>query len=396
MERRWIVAFLLVVLANTGQAAHAADKTGVSKDSIKIGMFGAITSANGVFAKGLYGAAAIYKDVNAKGGINGRKLELVIEDDACDPDKTIAVVNKLVDQDKVFMLHGGWCSSAVMKARPDIVKRAKVPYMNLASASAAISTPVARNIFQPAPTSKTIGETLVNFALTKPGAKKIALVTQPDEGPNSKIREALAKLKALGIQPVENITLEKGATDTTAQVKLLKSKAPDVILVSLYPGEISALLRDSYKEGLKTTFVSTESSSFEDTDKRVGIPEAMKDVYFFYPFTDLLTSPKLSKYSKIVTKHYPREVLDMIAFQGMTGALAVVETLKRLGKNVTRERFIAELEKLSNFDGGIQPPLTFSPTQHAGAQSGNMLTKKGMRLVVVSKYQPLAPGKETQ
>lgn len=395
MRRRWIIAFLLVMLASAGQDAYAADKTGVTKDSIKIGMFGAITSANGVFAKGLYGAAAIYKDVNAKGGINGRKLELVIEDDACDPDKTIALVNKLVDQDKVFMLHGGWCSSAVMKARPDIVKRSNVPYMNLASASAAISTPLARNIFQPAPTSTAIGETLVKFALTKPGAKKIALVTQPDEGPNSKIREALAKLKAMGIEPVEIITLEKGATDTTAQVKLLKSKAPDVVLVSLYPGEISALLRDSYKEGFKTTFVSTESSSFEDTDKRVGIPEAMKDVYFFYPFTDLLTSPKLSKYSKIVTKHYPREVLDMIAFQGMTGALAVVETLKRLGKNVTRERFIAELEKLSNFDGGIQPPLTFSPTQHAGAESGNMLTKKGMRLVVVSKYQPLA-GKETQ
>jgi branched-chain amino acid transport system substrate-binding protein len=396
MECRCIAAFLVFVFTCVGQDVRAADKTGVTKDSIKIGMFGALTSTNGVFAKGLYGAAAIYKDVNAKGGVNGRKLELVIEDDACDPDKTIAVVGKLVDQDKVFMLHGGWCSSAVMKARPEIVKRANVPYMNLASASAAISTPLARNIFQPAPTSKTIGETLVNFALTKPGAKKIALVTQPDEGPNSKIREALAKLKTMGIEPVEYITLEKGQTDISAQVKLLKSKAPDVVLVSLYPTEISSLLRDAYKEGLKTTFVSTESSSFEDTDKRVGIPEAMKDVYFFYPFTDLLTSPKLSKYARMATKYYPGEVLDMITFQGMTGALAVVETLKRLGKNVSRERFIAELEKLNKFDGGIQPPLTFSPTQHAGAQSGNMLTKKGMRLVVVSKYQPLATGKETQ
>src|SRR5262245_30104888 len=312
-----IFAFLLVTLASGFQGAQAADKTGVTKDSIKIGMFGAITSSNGVFAKGLYGAVAIYKDVNEHGGINGRKLELVVEDDSCDPDKTIAAVNKLVDQDKVFMLHGGWCSSAVMKARPENVKRPKVPYMNLAQASADIATPRVANIFKPAPTSKTIGETLVKFALTKPGAKKIALVTQPDEGPNSKIREALAKLKSMGIEPVASITLEKGATDTTAQVQELKAKAPDVVLVSLYPTEISSLLRDAYKAGFKTTFVSTESSSFEDTDKRVGIPEAMKDVYFFYPFTDLLTSPKLSKYAKIVTKYYPNEVLDMIAFQGM-------------------------------------------------------------------------------
>jgi branched-chain amino acid transport system substrate-binding protein len=391
MFRRWVVAALLMVFAGVG--AQAADKTGVTKGTIKIGMFGAVTSSNGVFAKGLYGAAAIYKDVNAKGGINGRKLELIIEDDACDGDKTISVVKKLVDQDKVFMLHGGWCSSAVMKARPEIEKRPKVPYMNLASASAAISTPVVKNIFQPAPTSKTIADTLVNFAFTKPGVKKIALVTQPDEGPNSKIRAAREKLKAMGIEPVADITLEKGATDATAQVKELKAKAPDVILVSLYPTEISSLLRDSYKEGLRTTFLATESSSFEDTDKNVGIPEAMKDVYFFHPFTDLLTSPKLSKYARIAAKHYPDQVLDMITFQGMAGALAVVETLKRLGKNVTRERFIAELEKLKDFETGIQLPLTFSPAQHAGAQSGNMLTKRGMRLVVVSKYQPLTDRK---
>ena len=392
MIRRWLVASLLAVLASGW--AQAADKTGVTKNTIKIGMFGAITSSNGVFAKGLYGAVAIYKDVNAKGGINGRKIELVIEDDACDGDKTISAVKKLVDQDKVFMLHGGWCSSAVMKARPEIEKRLGVPYMNLASASAAISTPVVKNIFQPAPTSRTIADTLVNFAFTKPGVKKIALVTQPDEGPNSKIRDVRAKLKAMGIEPVADFTLEKGTTDTTAQVKELKAKAPDVVLVSLYPTEISSLLRDAYKEELKTTFLATESSSFEDTDKRVGIPEAMKDVYFFYPFTDLLTSPKLSKYAKIATKYYPDQVLDMITFQSMTGALAVVETLKRLGTNVTRERFIAEMEKLKNFETGIQTPLTFSPTQHAGAQSGNMLTKRGMRLVVVSKYQQLADRKQ--
>jgi branched-chain amino acid transport system substrate-binding protein len=178
-------------------------------------------------------------------------------------------------------------------------------------------------------------------------------------------------------------------SDTAAQVRELKAKAPDVVLVSLYPAEISALLRDAYKEGLRTTFVSTESASFEETDKRIGIPGAMRDVYFFYPFTDLLTSPKLAKYARIAAKYYPNETLDMMTFQGMTGALAVAEALKHLGRHVTREGFIKELEKLSKFDNGIQTPLSFSPTQHAGAQSGNMLTRKGMRLVVVSKYQPL-------
>src|SRR5688572_22265195 len=189
MVRRLFVASLLVMIIG-GLDAQAADKTGVTKDTIKIGMFGPLSGSNASFAKGVYGPIAIYKDINEKGGINGRKLEIILEDDACDGDKAIGAVKKLVEQDKVFMLHGGWCSASVMKARPEIEKRLAVPYMNIASASAAISTPLVRNIFQPAPTSKTIGETLVAFAMTKPGVKKIALVTQPDEGPNSKIREA--------------------------------------------------------------------------------------------------------------------------------------------------------------------------------------------------------------
>jgi branched-chain amino acid transport system substrate-binding protein len=365
----------------------AADTTGVTGGTIKIGLFGPITSPSGVFAKIVYGVASIYKDVNDHGGIDGRKIELVIEDDGCEAQKTISAVKKLVEQDKVFMLHGGWCSSAVMAAKPYILSHANIPYMNIASASAAISNPVAPNIFQPAPTSNTISETIVSFALTKPGVKNIATVTQPDEGPNSKIRDALARLKELNITPVESIVLEKGVTDTTAQVRRLQEKAPDVILVSLYPGELSTLIRDGYKEGLKTTFVATESASLEDTDKRVGIPEAMRDVYFFYPFADTLTSAKLSKFARIMRKHYPGEVLDMMGMQGIAGTLVVVEALKRSGRQLSRERLLKELDRTNEFDTGIAAsPITFSPTNHAGAKAGNMITLLGQRQVVVSRY----------
>ena len=175
MRRGWSIGLFIAVLTGLVPSVQAADTTGVTKDTIKIGLFGPLSGQNASFAKGLYGILAIYKDVNDRGGINGRKLELIVEDDACDGDKIITAVKKLADDSKVFMLHGGWCSSSVIKARPEIEKRVGVPYMNIASASAAISTPLAKNIFQPAPTSKTIGETLVNFALTKPGRQRADL-----------------------------------------------------------------------------------------------------------------------------------------------------------------------------------------------------------------------------
>src|SRR5215469_2696881 len=86
-------------------SAFAGDTTGVTGTAIKIGLFGPMTGQSNLGAKPVYGAAAIYKDVNAKGGIYGRKIEIVIEDDGCDGNKGIAAVKKLIAQDKVFLLH---------------------------------------------------------------------------------------------------------------------------------------------------------------------------------------------------------------------------------------------------------------------------------------------------
>src|SRR5215475_15615814 len=100
---------IAALLASLTPAATAADRTGVTEDSIKIGMFGPITGPASVAAKSLYGAAAIYKDVNDHGGINGRKIELIIEDDGCDTTKGIAAVKKLISRNEVFLLHGAYC-----------------------------------------------------------------------------------------------------------------------------------------------------------------------------------------------------------------------------------------------------------------------------------------------
>ncbi|HZV21486.1 MAG TPA: ABC transporter substrate-binding protein, partial [Hyphomicrobiales bacterium] len=154
-------AFILAgsILFALQGSAGAADTTGITRDTIKVGLFGPLTSPSGSLAKLVYGVASIYKEANDHGGINGRKIELVIEDDGCDAEKTKAAVKKLVEQDNVFMLHGGWCSNAVLAVKPYIAGHPKIPYMNISSASPAISDPLSPNIFQPAPTSRTISET---------------------------------------------------------------------------------------------------------------------------------------------------------------------------------------------------------------------------------------------
>src|SRR5262249_61978245 len=124
-----ILAISLVLANSPVDGARAADTTGVTDKSIKIGMFGPITGPASVAAKALYGAVAVYKDINDHGGINGRKLDLVIEDDGCDANKGIAAAKKLISQDKVFLLHGAYCSAVALAIRPEIEKLPSVPYV---------------------------------------------------------------------------------------------------------------------------------------------------------------------------------------------------------------------------------------------------------------------------
>jgi branched-chain amino acid transport system substrate-binding protein len=382
-----MVAATVLTLASTMGSAQTAATPGVSKDTIRIGMFGPLTGPTAVGSLPLLGAAAIYKSVNERGGIHGRKLELVIEDDACDPNKAIAATKKLVSQEQVFMIHGGWCSNAVLAIKPELARNPDLPFMVLGAANAAISTPVTANIFQPIATTAVVAKAMVDFAMTKPNAKRIAIISHSDEWAKSHLEPALAQMKALGIEPVTIMYLERGQVDATSQVLRIKESKPDVVLAVLYPPELTIYLHDALKYGIKAPTVTTQGVSVEDMVKRVAMPAATKELFVFYPLAETLDSPAYKKWVEIYSKFYPKDPVETLSFMGMTGALAVVEALEKAGPDLTRGKFMAELNKLRNFDPGIQSgPLNFTPDQHAGISSGKVIYMPGDHPQIVSKF----------
>jgi branched-chain amino acid transport system substrate-binding protein len=365
----------------------ARSETGITPTTIKIGMFGPLTGPTAVGSLPLLGAEAIYKSVNDAGGINGRKIELVVEDDACDPNKTIAAVKKLIAQDHVFMIHGGWCSGTVMAIKPELANNPSLPFMVLGAASARISTPVTPNIFQPVATTTTVADTLVEFAQTRPNTKRVAIISHSDDWGKSHLDPEEAKLKAAGIAPVEVAYLERGQVDATSQVLRIKAAKPDVVIANLYPPELTAYLRDAYKYGLRAPVLTTQGVSIEDMVKRVGMPQATKDLFVFYPLNGTLDSPDFKKWIDLYKKYNPGQPVETLSFMGMTGALAVVQALKDAGPNPTQQGVIAALDKLKDFDPGIQSgALTFTPTQHAGIKSGKVIMMRGAKPEIVTTF----------
>lgn len=380
-------AALIAAACMAGAAPAAAAQPGVTDDTIRIGMFGPLTGPTAVGALPLFGATSIYKDVNDRGGIHGRKIELRIEDDACDPNKTISAVKKLIAQDGVFMIHGGWCSGTVMAIKPELARNPTLPYMVLGAASAAISTPVMPNLFHPIATTDTVTRTMLDFALSKPGAKRIAIISHSDEWGKSHITPLLEHMKSKGIEPVESVWLERGSTSATSQLLKIRGAKPDAVLAILYPPELTLYLRGAAKYGIQSPTITTQGVSIEDMVHRVGNHDATKNLFVFYPLSNTLDAPAFSKWVDLYRKYTPNEPVETLSFMGMTGALAIVEALQRVGPDLTREKLIAELDKLENFDPGLQSgPLTFTPQVHAGIRSGKMIYWPKDRAEIVAQY----------
>jgi len=386
--RKLLSTAALVLTASLSVAVTPVSaETGVTADTIRIGMFGPLTGPTAVGSLPLFGAAAVYKDVNAHGGINGRKIELFIEDDACDPNKTISATKKLIAQDQVFMVHGGWCSGTVMAIKPELARNPQLPYMVLGAASAAISTPVMPNLFHPIATTNTVTRTMLDFALSKPDTKRVAIISHSDEWGKSHINPLLEYMKTKGIEPVESVWLERGSTSATSQLLKLRNAKPDVVLAILYPPELTLYLRGADKYGIKAPTVTTQGVSIEDMVHRVGNPAATKDLFVFYPLSSTLDAPEFSKWVDMYRKYYPNEPVETLSFMGMTGALAIVEAIKRAGPDLTREKVIDELNKLRDFDPGLQSgPLTFTPEVHAGITSGKMIYWPKDHAEIVATY----------
>lgn len=386
--KRWrLIASAATACCIVG-SAYAADP-GVTKDSIKIGIFGPMTGPASDFGKAELGVRAVYKDLNAHGGINGRKIETVLEDTACNPAKGIAAVKKLVSQDQVFLLNGGSCSNVVMAVKPQIAASG-VPYVVVSAASSQISDPIAPNIFQTVATTATMGRVMVDFAMTKPGAKRIAIIGGSDDWAKSGHDPAVEELKnKFHLSPVADVTFNKGSINTTPQVLKIKATRPDFVLAFLYPAEFAIFLRDANKYGLNVPVMGNQAISIEDTAHQVG-PTIMKNVYIFYPLAAGIGEPKLAKWEALFKKYNPGVRLETSSLLGMGGAEAVIHVMREVGPDLTRAKVIAALNDLHDFNTGVlASPLQFSQQHHAGINGGAVIHYVGNKLVLMHRFTDL-------
>ena len=321
------------------------------------------------------GAQAVYKQINDQGGIYGRKIVVQFEDDGCDISKGRAAVKRLISRENVFMLHGGVCSASTFAIRSEAIDN-EVPFMVLAATMDKITEPANKWVFTTTLTGSRSGETIANFIRTIPNVHKVAIVKHPDDWSEVQVKALKKVLQAAGISVVAEVEEERNASDATTQVLGVKNAGADATAVILYPAEMAVFLRDSLKYGLKGPFVTpVVGMDMHEIEQRAGSAQAVADVYTGSFLKGAPGDPAVQPFVDLFKKYYPDESVQALDFYGMSGAYAIVEALKRAGPDLTREKFVAALDTLKDFQAGPSAcTVTLTPQNHQGCDTGTIWT----------------------
>jgi branched-chain amino acid transport system substrate-binding protein len=345
----WLAAAVFALIGLAAPWAAAQQVPGVTRDSITIGAFGPLTGPSYLGGKlAMNGAEVVFDEANAEGGIFGRKITLLREDDRCDPAAAIAAVKKLISQDQVFSISGGSCSNAAVAAREEI-EQAGLPWVVMTAVHDGITRPIAPNIFSPALTSSIESEAQIAFA-QKRGIKRLAMIAMHDSWGRSRYEPLMAMLKEKGITLVDDEEMAPDANDATPQVLRLRAANPDGILVILFPKPAAAFVRDAAKFGFKPLLIGqsgiADPVAFEE---QVAMPGATANFVTISQVRYTPESPEVDKWRKAIETKYPNDRLSVYNLFGVGHAQIVVETLKRAGPDLTRQKFLDAITTLRDF-----------------------------------------------
>lgn len=353
-------------------SGNAFSQQGVTKDTILIGGFGPITGPAAWIGLGSRdGINLAVKEINSSGGIQGRKLKLIFEDDAASPSRALAAVKKLADQDKVFMLFSGAGSNSTSGVI-DFVKERKIPMIVSIASAPGVTKPFNKYLFRGGTTEVArYGEVYAEFVADGLQASKIGILSGSDEYPKNEADSITKYLKLwFNIDPVIRAEFKVGDKDFTPQLLEIKKVNPEVVAIFGHPPEASIILRQARELGLEQTFFGGAATVDPATPLNArSAAEGFTGTFLLPIYLDSKDSDMV-KFREAYKKEYPNQPsgrpnwCDVMAY---TDTYVIAEGMKKAGKNLTVDKLISSMETLRNYKvSRIATPRTFTPEHHIG------------------------------
>ncbi|MEW6265047.1 MAG: ABC transporter substrate-binding protein [Thermodesulfobacteriota bacterium] len=376
-----ILISILLLSAGPRVEAYENQEEGIFSNKVVIGASLPLSGTLASMGKSIVEGAEIYLAmVNEKGGINDRKIEVKWYDDEYKPDKCLANSKLLVEKDKVFAFMANM-GTATQLAAYEYTSTKKIPMVGMLSIADTVTNPPREYLFAlPAPQSAE-APAYVDYAITNLKANKFAILYQNDTWGQPAKDFTEKRLAKHGLKLVETQTFERLTTDLTSQVYKLKEANPDVVILYALGQQAAIFFKTAQKLGWSPVVFGAGGLNDPKTVELVG-DIAEKKLYcssYYWPMDSDV--PAIQEYVKRHRTMYPKSEVSTMALMGYSSAAVFCEALKNAGPEPNREKLIAALEKMKNFDQKIGPPITFEPV------SAGPYARRGQTGVVIVQLQ---------
>ncbi|WP_334189226.1 ABC transporter substrate-binding protein [Noviherbaspirillum sp.] len=362
------VARALLLFALSASACFA--EVGVTPQKIKLGQSAPFTGPAAQLGIQMYAGAKVYFDnVNAQGGVHGRKIELVTADDKYEPTLAAENTRRLIQDERVFALFG-YVGTPTSNAALPIFTKEKVPFFAPFTGAQSLREPFNRQIFNIRASYYEETEHLVD-QLVKLGIKNIAVFYQNDAYGKTGLEGVERALRKRGLPVAATSTVERNSTDVGAAVSVLMPKRPDAIIqISAY-ASCAALIKQMKAGGYtgqfyNVSFVGSQALANALAEDGPGVVVSQ-----VVPFPWRQANPLVAEYNKALKKAGIEDA-NFSSLEGYIAAKVFVEGLRRAGADLTRDKLIGALESISTANYDIGFPVNFSPNDHNGSEYVDM------------------------
>ena len=378
-----IAAAFMTALGSAGTAFAQ----GVTKDEVLVGTIQDLSGPIAAFGKSARNGMQLRADeINEQGGINGRKIKLIVEDSGYDPKKAVLAAQKLAQKDRIFVTAGNIGTAIAMATMPIFFEK-NIPHLFPLTAARQMYDPLHRLKYSFAATYFDQVRAGIKYLNKAKADRKWCVLYQDDDFGTEVLQGTEAGLKDIGKPLVEKTSYKRGATDFSSQIAKMKGSGCDSIVMGTIIRETVGSIAEARKTGYAPEFIGT-SAAYTHLIHRLGGP-AMNGFIAAHtaahPYLDDAAQNVRFWAAKYKTKF--NEDPDVFAAYGYTIMDNVAVAIGKAGKNLTIDGFIKALDGLTvppDMFGSDQ--MTFSPTKHLGSNKSRLSQIKDGKWTVITPY----------
>jgi len=360
------VALLLFLTFAITISSAPAQTPGVTDNSVLIGSCSALDGPARVLGNDtVMGATTYLHSVNDDGGVFGRKVQLQAFDDSYDPEKAPACFKRMI-KEGVFAL-GFFVGTPTAKVYVPLAQEEKIPVVGLFTGAQMLYEPLKHYVINVR--ASYFDETREQVdKLWSVNIQKIGVLYQDDAFGKAVLDGVKLALQKHSSKPAVLGTFARNTLDVDGGLKEVMAARPQAVVVVGPYAPVAAIVKKAHAAGWRPQFLTVSFVGTEEFIKEAGPDADGTIITQVVPPYDRTDYPTVALYRKNMAKYYPDTKPSFVSFEGFVDAMVLVEGLKRAGKDLTREKFIAAIESIHEMSIGMGPKLLldYSPTDHKG------------------------------